>query len=287
MKASQQARKQVKSAAPTSSLRQEGSSSSSSKKVHKELSSGAPRQSKQDQAQLPVKKLQTDRKSGKARERSTNDTATHQDHDATPVAAGPGAKRQVISSLFSNLQKVTPSESSQRDDVSASTTLLTPSNAPNLADSFGDMDISAEIVAHLKGKMSLSNPTTIQKLAVPFLCNPESSKKDALLQAQTGSGKTLAYLIPIIQDLCKLSEHFAKMGKPVERNVGTMAVVLVPTRELANQIFEVASKLLGFSSQAKASHRWITPGLLTGGAHRQHEKARLRKGVPLLIATVC
>ena len=215
-----------------------------------------------------------------------------QDNDAMPPiaqekAAQP-AKRQVISSLFSNTPK--PSQSRENATVNyieAENAVLDPSNAPSMSASFSDMPIRKELVSHLTGKMGLLHPTTVQKLAVPFLCDPSSSKKDALLQAQTGSGKTLSYLLPIIQDLVALSETMKGKGKTLERSVGTLAIILVPTRELANQIFEVANKLLGFASGTdNASHRWITPGLLTGGAHRQHEKARLRKGIPLLIATV-
>lgn len=199
------------------------------------------------------------------------------------------AKRQFISSLFSNAPKSTSGRDNATDDYTEQpeSAVLDPSNAPSMSANFADMPIRKEIVGHLTGKMGLSRPTTVQKLAVPFLCEPSSSKKDALLQAQTGSGKTLSYLLPIVQDLVALSETMKGKGKTLDRSVGTLAIVLVPTRELANQIFEVANKLLGFASGTdQAGHRWITPGLLTGGAHRQHEKARLRKGIPLLIATV-
>lgn len=197
--------------------------------------------------------------------------------------AAPPAKRQVISSLFSSAPKL-PRPVAQAK--SADSAVLTPSNAPSLGDTFESLPLRPEVIAHLKEKMALKNPTTVQKLSLPFLCEPASGKKDALIQAQTGSGKTLAYLLPILHDLLQLSEHFTKLGKPLDRTVGTMAIILVPTRELANQISEVAMKLLSFGSIAGANHRWITPGMLTGGQTRNHEKARLRKGMPLLIATV-
>lgn len=207
----------------------------------------------------------------------------------TPLTGRP----QVISSLFPKFPPGT-----RRPEVAATVapdeaedspaTVLDPSNAPSMADDFASLPLRANMVAHLKGKMGLAHPTTIQKLAVPFLCNSETRQKDAILQAQTGSGKTLSYLLPIIEDLLRISSSVVQPGKPIDRSIGTMAIILVPTRELANQIFEVACRLLSFASDnGSASHRWITPGLLTGGAHRQHEKARLRKGIPLLIATVC
>lgn len=51
-----------------------------------------------------------------------------------------------------------------------------------------------------------------------------------------------------------------------------IALVLVPTRELCLQVYEILQKLL---------HRfhWIVPGYVMGGENRSKEKARLRKGV--------
>lgn len=50
-----------------------------------------------------------------------------------------------------------------------------------------------------------------------------------------------------------------------------IALVLVPTRELCIQVYEILQKLL---------HRfhWIVPGYVMGGENRNKEKARLRKG---------
>lgn len=223
---------------------------------------------------------------------TSTSTANPETGPSKPSPAVTAQKKQIISSLFSSL----PQRGKQRQSNINITTdtesaaVLSPSNAPSLADNFDDLALRPEIIAHLRNKMALSHPTTIQKLAVPFLCDSApSGRKDALIQAQTGSGKTLSYLLPVLQDLLQCADSLKASGRkqPLDRSVGTMAIILVPTRELASQIHDVACKLLSFASnQDGTSHRWITPGLLTGGAHRQHEKARLRKGVPLLIATV-
>eukprot|EP00268_Persea_americana_P027240 TRINITY_DN2667_c0_g2_i2.p1 TRINITY_DN2667_c0_g2~~TRINITY_DN2667_c0_g2_i2.p1 ORF type:complete len:511 (+),score=89.73 TRINITY_DN2667_c0_g2_i2:240-1772(+) len=64
----------------------------------------------------------------------------------------------------------------------------------------------------------------------------------------------------------------------VQRSDGTLALVLVPTRELCMQVYEILQKLL---------HRfhWIVPGYIMGGENRSKEKARLRKGISILVAT--
>uniref|UniRef100_A0A7I4BAZ5 ATP-dependent RNA helicase n=1 Tax=Physcomitrium patens TaxID=3218 RepID=A0A7I4BAZ5_PHYPA len=60
--------------------------------------------------------------------------------------------------------------------------------------------------------------------------------------------------------------------------MGLTALVLVPTRELCLQVCEVAEKVV---------HRfhWLVPGCVMGGENRGKEKARLRKGVTILVAT--
>jgi len=95
-----------------------------------------------------------------------------------------------------------------------------------------------------------------------------------LVKAQTGSGKTLAYLIPMVQKL----QESTQQTNNFKRAEGTQALILAPTRELSLQIFDVLKQIL------KPFH-WIVPGIVIGGEKRKSEKARLRKGVNILIAT--
>ena len=141
--------------------------------------------------------------------------------------------------------------------------------------------------------MSISQPTSIQRAALPSLLESTESR-DAFLQSQTGSGKTLSFLLPIIQDLLPLSSL-----SYIDRSIGTLAIIIAPTRELAKQISDVLEALLTLrlrppsddpedSSPDLSSQRltrWLVSGLLTGGATRTHEKARLRKGIPILVST--
>lgn len=140
--------------------------------------------------------------------------------------------------------------------------------------------------------MSIQKPTSIQRSALPaLLATPTdpSSSRDVFIQSQTGSGKTLSFLLPIIQDLLPLSSL-----SYIDRSVGTLAIIIAPTRELAKQISDVLERLLTLRLRSKEDSdgtstdrltRWLVSGLLTGGATRTHEKARLRKGIPILVAT--
>lgn len=64
----------------------------------------------------------------------------------------------------------------------------------------------------------------------------------------------------------------------ISRAEGTYAVVVAPTRELCIQIQDVATVLL-------RRFIWIVSSVLIGGEHRGHEKARLRKGVSIVVAS--
>ncbi|MDA3837699.1 MAG: DEAD/DEAH box helicase, partial [Candidatus Delongbacteria bacterium] len=75
-------------------------------------------------------------------------------------------------------------------------------------------------------EQDLTKPYPIQKEAIPVIL----TGNDVLGIAKTGSGKTLSYVLPI---LMKLSEHLGPRNRKVN------SLVLVPTRELANQVKEV------------------------------------------------
>uniref|UniRef100_A0A8C9XQZ6 ATP-dependent RNA helicase n=2 Tax=Sander lucioperca TaxID=283035 RepID=A0A8C9XQZ6_SANLU len=108
---------------------------------------------------------------------------------------------------------------------------------------------------------------SVQKRTIPVLL----SGRDAVVQSQTGSGKTLSYAVPVVQSLQGLQQK-------VSRSDGPLAVVIVPTRELAQQTFQTFQKLL-------KPFTWIVPGVLMGGEKRKSEKARLRKGINILVST--
>ncbi|GAB5580243.1 probable ATP-dependent RNA helicase DDX31 isoform X5 [Prionailurus iriomotensis] len=86
--------------------------------------------------------------------------------------------------------------------------------------------------------------------------------------------KTLAYCIPVVQSLQAMKSKI----QVTDRSDGPYALVLVPTRELALQSFNTVQKLL-------KPFTWIVPGVLMGGERKKSEKARLRKGINILIST--
>lgn len=84
-------------------------------------------------------------------------------------------------------------------------------------------------------KLGFANPTLVQAKAIPLALEG----KDILARAKTGSGKTAAYLLPVLQSILK-----AKETLPDEK--ATRALILVPTKELAEQVLKMAKSLALF-----------------------------------------
>ncbi|XP_038209182.1 probable ATP-dependent RNA helicase CG8611 [Zerene cesonia] len=132
---------------------------------------------------------------------------------------------------------------------------------------FADLNIHPHSIANLKQNLNLSELMTVQQKAIPIILQG----RDVLIRSQTGSGKTLAYALPVIEGLQAIRPK-------INRHNGIRAVVVVPTRELAVQTYELFVKLT-------KPFIWIVPGLLSGGQKRKAEKARLRKGLSILVGT--
>jgi ATP-dependent RNA helicase DDX31/DBP7 len=193
----------------------------------------------------------------------------------------PSKPREVISSLFTyNPTSTTAAEPAHEpaDEVPSK-----PSNAPlpDGIDTFTTLGLSPTLASHLLTKMELKNPTAIQKASVMQLLKEDS---DAFIQSETGSGKTLAYLLPLVQRIMSFSDQNEQNSgkdaahKILHRDSGLFAIILAPTRELCKQISVVLERVLGCA-------HYIVAGTVIGGEKKKSEKARLRKGLNILVAT--
>ncbi|KAI7884853.1 DEAD-domain-containing protein [Lichtheimia hyalospora FSU 10163] len=202
-------------------------------------------------------------------------------------------KAQVFSSIFSSNPHVRLPKSARSIKTIDKSTV--PSNAP-VADSttFVGLGIESDLVNLLKERIHVTTPTNVQRKAIPLLLGPTRNVRDAeilehdvdaVIQAETGSGKTLTYLLPIINRLLETSVRPDDDDSPQrDRNIGTLALILTPTHELALQVSNVAEKLVNFPKSYGRPH-WIIPGQITGGINKAKEKARLKKGITILVAT--
>lgn len=190
---------------------------------------------------------------------------------------GEYGKREVISSLFTKNPAAKIEENEQKEEQEP----VEPSNAPlpDGIDTFTSLGLSDSIAAYLLTKMELKNPTAIQRAAVSQLTKEDA---DVFIQSETGSGKTLAYLLPIVQRLVTMGERqkheIGTNDQGIGRDSGLFAIVLAPTRELCKQISVVLERLLGCA-------HYIVAGAVMGGEQKKREKARVRKGLNILVAT--
>ena len=119
---------------------------------------------------------------------------------------------------------------------------------------FTDLPISSLTLKSLV-KRGFKTLTEIQRCTIPHAL----AGRDILAASKTGSGKTLAYLIPIIENLYRIK------WTPMDR-IG--ALIIVPTRELGVQVFEVLGSLL------ENCHE-LSYGLIIGGKSYESERKRI------------
>lgn len=116
--------------------------------------------------------------------------------------------------------------------------------------------------------LGFSEPTPIQEQAIPFGLKNE----DILATAQTGTGKTLAYLLPIFDQMVS----FWGSKRP-KKNRGPYALILSPTRELAQQIAQCAQTIAKITNFRVAT--------VIGGKKYSSQINKLKQGCDILIAT--
>ncbi|CAI9288197.1 unnamed protein product [Lactuca saligna] len=137
--------------------------------------------------------------------------------------------------------------------------------APAPIESFTDMCLASSIMKDI-AIHEYTTPTSIQAQAMPVAL----SGRDLLGCAETGSGKTAAFTIPMIQHCIA--------QPPVRRGDGPLALVLAPTRELAQQI----EKEVKAFSQSVESFR---TAIVVGGTNIADQRSELRAGVEIVVAT--
>lgn len=125
---------------------------------------------------------------------------------------------------------------------------------------FTELNLTDELQSGLKD-INFLEPTPVQEKAIPHVLEG----KDIIATAQTGTGKTGAFVIPIVDRILK-----------GERN-GIKAVILTPTRELAQQIDEQIFAI-GY-------HTGITSATVIGGSDFSAQAKALKAGVDIIVAT--
>ena len=124
---------------------------------------------------------------------------------------------------------------------------------------FDKEKIDRELIKTLD-KIGIINPTEIQEKVIPYLIE----KKDIIAQSNTGTGKTLAFGIPIVQNIKEKTREIE-------------ALVLVPTRELSQQVTKDIKKI--------AEYKQLRVTKICGGESPNIQRASLKRGPSIVIAT--
>ncbi|MBA3680212.1 MAG: DEAD/DEAH box helicase [Bacteroidetes bacterium] len=126
--------------------------------------------------------------------------------------------------------------------------------------SFSDLNLSKQLLRAIDD-IGFKNPTPIQEKAFPVIC----SGTDAVGIAQTGTGKTFAYLLPVLKQLT-----FSDQRQP-------RVIILVPTRELVEQVVGEIQKLTKFMSVRSFG--------IYGASNINTQKQKVYDGLDILVAT--
>lgn len=146
---------------------------------------------------------------------------------------------------------------------------------------FQEFNLSAPLAQNIAAA-GFKTPTPIQKKAIPVALTGQ----DILGLAQTGTGKTAAFVLPLLQRLLggsrqktaspRAPEGTDASGRTLQRMASPRALILAPTRELAEQINQVILTL-GKSTQLKS----LT---IYGGASMNRQLGDLKRGVDIVVA---
>lgn len=129
--------------------------------------------------------------------------------------------------------------------------------------SFYQMNLSRPLMKAI-GVLGYIYPTPIQAATIPI----GLLGRDICGCAATGTGKTAAYMLPTLERL---------LYKPASAQAVTRVLVLVPTRELGAQVYQVTKQLTQFTN--------IEVGIAIGGLDVKAQEAVLRTNPDIVIAT--
>uniref|UniRef100_A0A6M2DNR5 RNA helicase n=1 Tax=Xenopsylla cheopis TaxID=163159 RepID=A0A6M2DNR5_XENCH len=128
---------------------------------------------------------------------------------------------------------------------------------------FYQMNLSRPVLKAI-GNMKYVHPTPIQAATIPVAL----LGRDICGCAATGTGKTAAYMLPTVERL---------LYRPLDGTAITRVLVLVPTRELGVQVYQVVKQLCQFTT--------LECGLAVGGLDIKAQESVLRKNPDIVIAT--
>jgi len=152
-------------------------------------------------------------------------------------------------------------------DLATSTDIAATDAAPESAASFDQFGLHPNLLTAIAAT-GYTTPTPIQTQAIPVIING----RDVMGAAQTGTGKTAAFTLPILHRLMATANTSASPARHPVR-----ALILAPTRELADQVAENVKRYSKFSP--------LRAAVVFGGVDIGPQREAVRRGCEVLIAT--
>ncbi|WAO90460.1 Hypothetical protein NCS54_00789000 [Fusarium falciforme] len=132
--------------------------------------------------------------------------------------------------------------------------------------SFVDLGLDPRLLQAV-AQQKFAKPTLVQRKAIPLALNGQ----DVLAKADCGSGKTAAYVLPLLSSILK--------RKTTDSTAFTAALILVPTRELADQVFKAIEQFASFCAKD------ISTVKLTDKVSNAVQRALLSNSPDIVIST--
>lgn len=154
-------------------------------------------------------------------------------------------------------------DENDNDDSDANADFFEDADDSQTVNSFYQMNLSRPLMRAI-GVLGYIYPTPIQASTIPIAL----LGRDICGCAATGTGKTAAYMLPTLERL---------IYRPMNNRTVTRVLVLVPTRELGAQVYQVTKQLCQFTS--------IEIGLAIGGLDLKAQETILRQNPDIVIAT--
>ena len=214
---------------------------------------GAPSRAKRDER--PARREWTEEKPARRDSRGSRD----------PRRSDRVARDETRQRSFDGARSKTPNKKAFFEDVVHEKLETVKPTEAVIETSFEAMGLREKLVKTLQG-MGAVTPFPIQAATIPVAI----TGRDVLGRGKTGSGKTIAFSIPIVTKLANGGSQPRKPNRP-------RALVLAPTRELADQIDRTLSQL------AKSLGFYTT--CVYGGVPQRRQEIAMQRGVDILVAT--
>jgi len=204
-------------------------------------------------------------RSGDSRGFAPRSNSREYDRDRNPYREDRVSRDRSRDESFVGARDKNPNKKAFFEDKVLEKLVVADASEVNIQGSFEEMGLHPKLVTALRG-MGAETPFPIQQSTIPAALEG----RDVLGRGKTGSGKTIAFSVPIISKMVAAGSQPRKPNKP-------RALILAPTRELADQIDRTISALarsVGFYTAC-----------VYGGVPQRRQEIALSRGVDIVVAT--